>query len=63
MYGWIWRRLPGQGTGKVAVALGLVLLTAAVLWYVVFPWMEPKLRYDHGTVGGTSAPATPRPQR
>jgi hypothetical protein len=28
----------------------------------VFPWVEPKLQFDHGTVGaGTSAPSRPRP--
>ena len=60
MYAWIWRLLPGQPTTKVLVALGLVLVIVALLWYVLFPWAEPKIQFDHGTVeNGTSAPAKP----
>ncbi|MCW2889320.1 MAG: hypothetical protein QOE54_4660 [Streptosporangiaceae bacterium] len=60
MYAWIWRSLPGRPATKALVAVGLVLVLTAVLWYVVFPWAEPKLQFDHGTVeGGTSSPAKP----
>jgi hypothetical protein len=62
MYGLLWRSLPGDRVVKALVAAILVVAVAAVLWYVVFPWVEPKIQFDHGTVeGGTSAPATPRP--
>ena len=50
MYGWIWRTLPGGGTGKL---LGtLVLLTAVVLLllFVVFPAVEPLLPFSDVTV-------------
>ncbi|MGH3388259.1 MAG: hypothetical protein ACRDOO_05210 [Actinomadura sp.] len=62
MYAWIWRHLPGTPAVKAALAALLVLIVAVVLWYTAFPWVEPKIRFDHGVVeGGTTAPATPRP--
>jgi hypothetical protein len=60
MYAWIWHLLPGRPATKALVALGLVLVVVLLLWYVVFPWAEPHIRFDHGTVeGGTSSPAKP----
>ncbi len=60
MYAWIWRHLPGETLTRVCTALGLVAVIGLVLWYAVFPWVEPKIQFDHGTVGGeTSAPARP----
>ncbi|HEX6472209.1 MAG TPA: hypothetical protein VF069_24170 [Streptosporangiaceae bacterium] len=62
MYGALWRLLPGDRPTKALTAFVLVLGTVALLWYVVFPWLEPKIRFDHGTVQGdtgSSAPATP----
>ncbi|HEU5157383.1 MAG TPA: hypothetical protein VFU43_10335 [Streptosporangiaceae bacterium] len=63
MYGAIWKVLPGDRVSKALFALAIVVGVAALLWYVVFPWAEPKIRFDHGTVdgGGTSAPASPSP--
>ncbi|MEU5881067.1 hypothetical protein [Spirillospora sp. NPDC047279] len=58
MYAWIWRHLPGQWQTKTAVAVGLLLAAALLLWYVVFPWLEPKVQFDHGVVTTPSAPAT-----
>lgn len=51
MYGWIWRSLPG-GTGTKA--LGCVVLFAlvvALLFFVVFPAVEPLLPFGNVTVG------------
>ncbi|MDL4773517.1 MULTISPECIES: hypothetical protein [Thermomonosporaceae] len=63
MYAWIWRRLPGGWRTRAGIALALVLVFAAVLWYAVFPWLEPKAQFDHGVVNGTpaspTAPASP----
>jgi hypothetical protein len=60
MYGAIWRVLPGDRAAKAMTAFAIILGVAALLWYVVFPWIEPKIQFDHGTVeGGTVAPATP----
>lgn len=57
MYAWIWRRLPGRWPAKTAIALGLFVLIAAALWYVVFPWVEPMVRFDHGVVEGGASGA------
>ncbi|WP_433248442.1 hypothetical protein ACQPYK_00525 [Streptosporangium sp. CA-135522] len=51
VYGWIWRLLPGGLATKVFLAVVLAGLAAAVLWYVVFPWLEPRVPFDHTTVG------------
>ncbi|MFC6883584.1 MULTISPECIES: hypothetical protein [Actinomadura] len=66
MYAWLWRHLPGRWQARTALAVGLALAFAAVLWYLVFPWVEPKVQFDHGVVDGTpasstapTAPATP----
>lgn len=58
MYAALWRLLPGDRTTKLLTALGLVFVMIAVLWYLVFPWLEPKIAFDHGTVGSPSAPPT-----
>ncbi|MCW2938018.1 MAG: hypothetical protein JWN00_1003 [Actinomycetia bacterium] len=55
MYGLIWRLLPGTVAIKIATAAGLLLVVTAVLWYLVFPWAEPKIQFDHGTVDGSSS--------
>ncbi|MBW8481817.1 hypothetical protein [Actinomadura parmotrematis] len=59
MYAWIWRSLPGTWQARLAIAAGLVAAACALLWYVIFPWLEPKVQFDHGVVNGTpTAPAT-----
>jgi hypothetical protein len=51
MYLWIWRHLPAKSPlAKAAIAAVLILGVAAFLWYVVFPWVEPQLQFDQGTV-------------
>ena len=53
----IWRVLPGDRVSKALTALAIILGVAALLWFFAFPWLEPKIQFDHGTVeGGTSAP-------
>jgi hypothetical protein len=56
VYGWIWRTLPGGRAGKLLGSL--VLLTAAVLllFFVVFPAVEPLLPLGDVTVEGDVAP-------
>ncbi|WP_020669051.1 hypothetical protein [Amycolatopsis nigrescens] len=50
MYGWIWRKLPGPVAAKVALAAVLVLGVVALLMFVVFPWLEPKLPFNDVSV-------------
>jgi cytoskeletal protein RodZ len=52
MYAWLWRHLPGATLERLGLALAAVVVVGVVLWYLVFPWVEPKLQFDHGTVGG-----------
>lgn len=52
MYGWIWRRLPGPWGVRAAFALLLLVAGVAVLFTVVFPWVEPRLPFDQTTVRG-----------
>ena len=52
MYGWIWRHLPGPTAAKLIEATVLILGVVALLFFVVFPWLEPYLPFDHVEVGG-----------
>jgi hypothetical protein len=51
VYGWIWRTLPGGLVGRLLGSL--LLLTAAVLllFFVVFPAVEPHVPWNDVTVG------------
>jgi hypothetical protein len=62
MYAWLWGLLPGDRLQRTGLALAALVVVGVLLWYFVFPWVEPKLQFDHGTVGGgASAPASPSP--
>jgi hypothetical protein len=50
MYGWIWRRIPGPPAVRITIAVVLVLGIVALLLFVVFPWIEPKLWFHNDTV-------------
>ena len=57
MYAWIWRHLPFGLPGRLAGSLLLVGGAAALLWFVVFPWMDPfieqtLLPWDEGQLQG-----------
>ncbi len=41
MYAWLWRKLPFGIYGKLAGSLMLIGAVTALLWFVVFPWIEP----------------------
>jgi hypothetical protein len=43
MYSWIWRHLPFGVWGKLTGSLLLAGAGLAMLWFVVFPWMDPWL--------------------
>lgn len=49
MYGWIWRHLPGPTAVRAATAVLLVAGVVALLMFVVFPWIEPKLPFNQVT--------------
>jgi hypothetical protein len=50
MYSWIWRHLPGGTASKALLSLILVAAVAALLLFVVFPWVEPRLPFNDVTV-------------
>jgi hypothetical protein len=50
VYGWIWRHLPGGPASRTAIAAVLVLAVCALLLFVVFPWVEPRLPWGDVTV-------------
>ena len=51
MYGWIWRHLPGPTPMRIVSAVFLFLMITAVLFFLVFPWLEPYMPFDHATTG------------
>jgi hypothetical protein len=61
MYTWIWRRLPGGLAAKLAGAAVLVVAVVAVLFLVVFPWVSPRLPFNHVTVDPPTPTHTPAP--
>ena len=50
MYVWIWRKLPGGVPGKIIGSLILFLAVVAVLFLFVYPWLDPRLPFNHVTV-------------
>ncbi len=54
MYAWIWRKLPGGRPAKVISSILLIAVVVAVLFLVVFPWVEPRLPIADVTVDGMS---------
>lgn len=50
MYVWIWRHLPGGLPGKLLGTLALLAGVLALLFLVVFPWVEPRLPFNQVTV-------------
>ena len=55
MYTWIWRHLPGSTAMRVAQALLLFAAVAALLLFVVFPYVAPRLPANPITGPGTVA--------
>ena len=49
MYTWIWRHLPGPLPLRLLEVTVLVLAVVALLFFVIFPWLEPYLPFDHVT--------------
>ena len=60
MYPWIWRHLPGNAAAKALASLLLIAAAVALLFLVVFPWVEPRVPFNDVTVdrsgSGTTAP-------
>jgi hypothetical protein len=50
VYGWIWRSLPGGRPVKALLAAILLVAVLALLFFVVFPAVEPHLPLNDVTV-------------
>ena len=50
MYGWIWRTLPGGTGAKLLGCTVLLVLVVLLLFFVVFPAVEPLLPFGDVTV-------------
>ena len=62
MYAWVWRTLPGPRAVKALEALALAVAVVALLFLVVFPWLEPRLPFNDVTVDQPpSISTTPTP--
>jgi hypothetical protein len=59
VYRWIWRALPFGRPGKLIGSAVLIAATAALLWYLVFPAIDPYLPYNDGQVTTQQGPNTP----
>jgi hypothetical protein len=46
VYAWVWRKLPFGLPGKVIGSVVLVAAVGLLLWYVVFPAVEPYLPFN-----------------
>ncbi len=46
MYAWIWRRLPFGLPGKIIGSALLVTAVGLLLWYVVFPAIDPYISFN-----------------
>jgi hypothetical protein len=61
VYGWIWRTLPGGLASKTAGSLLLFALAVTLLFFVVFPALEPLLPFADVTVEADQTGADPTP--
>jgi hypothetical protein len=54
MYGWLWHRIPGGVAGKIGGCATLLIGVLALLFFVVFPLVEPRLPWNDVTVNSPS---------
>jgi tellurite resistance protein TehA-like permease len=55
LYAALWRRLPGRWPIKLAIVTVVVAVACVLLFVVVFPWVEPRLPFNHVTVDSPGA--------
>ena len=61
MYVWIWRHIPGGTPGKLIGSLVLLLGAVALLLFIIFPKVSPKLPFNDVTIDRPSHSSTPSP--
>jgi hypothetical protein len=50
MYAWLWRTLPGPFPVRLIITVTLAAAVVALLFSVVFPWVESRLPLDDVTI-------------
>lgn len=50
MYGWLWRKLPGGPVLRLCLVAVVAAGVGVLLWYAVFPLIEPMVSLDEVTV-------------
>ena len=58
MYEWLWRKLPGGLAAKLGGCVVLFAGVLALLFFVIFPWAEPRLPWNDVTVNSPSIEET-----
>lgn len=58
MYGWLWHKLPGGRIGKLGGCAALLIGALALLFFVLFPWIEPRLPWNDVTVNSPTIEQT-----
>ena len=58
MYEWLWRKLPGGFAGKMSGCVALLVGVLALLFFVIFPWVEPRLPWNDVNVNSPSIEQT-----
>jgi hypothetical protein len=56
MYGALWRHIPGGLAGRLAGVVALAVAALALLFYVIFPAVEPHLPWNEVTVNTPTLP-------
>jgi uncharacterized membrane-anchored protein len=46
VYEWIWQRMPGSGATRTMSMVIIAVALAAMLWFLVFPWITGFLPVD-----------------
>ena len=55
MYGWVWRHLPGATWLRALLSVVLAVLFVALLFFVVFPWLDGVLGINEVTIDSLEA--------
>lgn len=61
MYGFLWRHLPGPWPVRLVESLALLVGAVALLFYVVFPAVDPHLPFNDVTVNSPTTIITVPP--
>lgn len=61
MYGFLWRHLPGPWPLRLVESLALLVGVVALLFYVVFPAVDPHLPFNDVTVNSPTIITVPPP--